>query len=120
MKKHLILWCSVLLMMELIAFPNESVKSSTELTGQIVYLGKAKVYINLGTSDGIKPGMVFVVYHILESKKDPSTGEVTDEVSEPVAEISVVEVKEKASTCIVVTKLSVKHGIVIQDIVKLK
>lgn len=120
MRKPLVLWCSVFFMMALIAFPNVIVEPSTELTGQIVYLSQTKVYINLGSSDGIKPGMVFLVYHASDSVKDQSAGEASDAASEPVAEISVVEVKEKASTCIVVTKLSTKYGIAVQDIVKPK
>ncbi len=90
------------------------------LTGQIAYVSGSKVYINLGSSNGVKPGMVFTVYHILDLVKDPSTGEVIDEVSEPVAEITVTEVKEKASTCTVTTKLSVKYEIAVQDQVKQK
>lgn len=90
------------------------------LTGLIAYVSGTKVYINLGSSDGVKPGMVFVVYHILDLVKDPATGEVIDEVSEPVAEISVNEVKEKASTCTVTTKLSSNYGIAVQDKVKQK
>lgn len=90
------------------------------LTGLIAYVNGLKVYINLGSSDGVKPGMSFVVYHIIDLVKDPSTGEVIDEVSEPVAEISVTEVKEKASTCTVTTKLSTKYEIAVQDKVQQK
>ena len=39
--------------------------------------------------------MVFVVLHVLDLVKDPATGEVIDEISEPIAEITVSEVKEK-------------------------
>jgi len=91
-----------------------------QLTGLIAYISGVKIYINLGSSDGIRPGMIFTVYRVLDVVKDPSTGEVIDEVSEPIAEISVTEVKEKASTCIVTTKLTEKYTIAIQDQVQLK
>lgn len=92
-----------------------NVAPDAELTGLVAYVSETKIYINLGSSDGIKPGMLFEVYHILDLVKDPATGEVIDEISEPVAEISVIEVKEKASTCTVTSKLSAKYEIAIQD-----
>jgi curli biogenesis system outer membrane secretion channel CsgG len=91
-----------------------------EASGLVAYVLGEKVYINLGSSDGIKPGMVFVVYHILDFVKDPLTGEVIDEISEPVAEITVAEVKEKASTCMITTRLSSRYEIAIQDKVEPK
>ncbi len=90
------------------------------LTGLVAYVSGSKIYINLGSSDGVQPGMVFVVYHIIDLVKDPLTGEVIDEISEPVAEITVTEVKEKASTCTITTKLSSKYAIAVQDKVQQK
>jgi curli biogenesis system outer membrane secretion channel CsgG len=91
-----------------------------ETSGIVAYVLGEKVYINLGASDGIKPGMVFVVYHILDLVKDPLTGEIIDEISEPIAEITVAEVKEKASTCIITTRLNSQYNIAIQDKVEPK
>lgn len=90
------------------------------LTGQVAYVGGGKVYINLGASDGIQPGMVFTVCHLLDLVLDPATGEVIDEIFEPIAEITVAEVKERASTCTITVKLSSKFGIAVQDKVRLK
>ncbi len=91
-----------------------------KLTGAVAYAGGDRVIINLGSSFGIKTGMVFVVQHVLEVVKDPATGEFIDEVSEAVAEIKVTEVKEKSATCTVVTKLSSKYAIAVQDKVEQK
>jgi curli biogenesis system outer membrane secretion channel CsgG len=91
-----------------------------EMSGLVAYVLGEKIYINLGYSDGIKPGMTFVVYHIIDLVKDPLTGEIIDEISEPVAEIAVTEIKEKASTCIITTRLSTRFEIAVQDKVQLK
>ncbi|NLW49146.1 MAG: hypothetical protein GXY86_17660 [Firmicutes bacterium] len=99
------------------AYRNEE---PVETSGLVAYVLGEKVYINLGSSDGIKPGMVFVVYHIFDFVKDPLTGEIIDEISEPIAEITVAEVKEKASTCIITTRLNSQYDIAIQDKVEPK
>lgn len=91
-----------------------------EISGLVAYVFGEKIYINLGHSDGVKPGMTFVVYHIIDLVKDPLTGEIIDEISEPVAEIAVTEIKEKASTCIITTRLSTRFEIAVQDKVQLK
>lgn len=90
------------------------------LTGQVAYVAGNKIYINLGSSDGVQPGMVFVVYHLIDLVKDPQTGEIIDEISEPVAEVTVAEVKTKAATCTVTAKLSAKYTIAVQDKVQQK
>lgn len=77
-----------------------------------------KVYITAGTRDGVKPGMIFEVHHILRVVKDPSTNEVIDYVTEPVATISVTDVKEKSATCVIVSRLSSKYSITAKDLVK--
>jgi curli biogenesis system outer membrane secretion channel CsgG len=73
------------------------------LTGLIAYVSPARIIINLGANDNIEPGMIFEVQHVSGVIKDPASGEVIDEISEIVAEISVVEVKEKSSTCKIIS-----------------
>lgn len=90
------------------------------LTGTVFYAKDNRVIINIGSGEGVQVGMVFVVNHVIELVKDPDTGEVVDEVSEPVAEITVTEVKEKTSTCSVTKKLSNQYPIVVKDSVKQK
>ncbi|NLW47040.1 MAG: hypothetical protein GXY86_06855 [Firmicutes bacterium] len=91
-----------------------------KLTGSVAYASGSKVIINVGSSAGIKPEMVFVVRHVLEVVKDPETGEVIDEVTEAVAEIKVTEVKDKSATCTVLKKLSSNLAIAVGDKVEQK
>jgi curli biogenesis system outer membrane secretion channel CsgG len=93
---------------------------SSTLVGTVFYAKDNKVIINIGSSDEVQMGMVFIVDHIIDVVKDPDTGEVVDEVTEPVAEITVSEVKEKTATCVVTTKLSKKYPIAVKDKVKQK
>lgn len=89
------------------------------ITGMIAYVRADKIIINVGQKHGVKPGMVFKVAHKLETIKDPVTGEEIGEVTEPIAEIAVLEVKEKSATCKIVTKFS-DRDIVVSDLVESK
>lgn len=91
-----------------------------KLAGAVAYASGNRVIINLGSTSGIKPEMVFVVKHVLEVVKDPATGEIIDEVTEAVAEIKVAEVKEKSATCTVLTKLSSSYPVAVGDKVEQK
>ncbi len=86
-----------------------------KLTGTVAYASGNRVIINIGSAAGVKPGMIFVVKHMLEVVKDPATGEIIDEVTEAVAEIKVAEVKEKSATCTVLTKLSSDYPVAVGD-----
>jgi curli biogenesis system outer membrane secretion channel CsgG len=87
----------------------------SKLSGTVAYAGNGKVIINIGLESGIKPGMIFIVQHVLEVVKDPNTGEVIDEVTEPIAEIKATDVKEKSTTCAVSTKLNTSYEIKVGD-----
>ena len=63
--------------------------------------------------------MIFGVYRVKNIIKDPKTGEVIDEDTEEIAEISVSEVKEKSATCVIMRKLS-PRPIAVQDKVEQK
>lgn len=88
------------------------------LNGRVFYSSGRKVIINLGANDGVTPGMIFIVDHVLDDVRDPNTGELVDEVTEPVAEIIVGEVKDKTSTCTVKRYINAKFPISIRDKVK--
>ena len=90
------------------------------ISGMVAYASANKVIINIGSGDGVQNGMTFVIYHVIEVVKDPKTGEIIDEVTEPVAEIAVTEVKDKSSTCAVMTRLSSRYSIANGDSVKQK
>jgi hypothetical protein len=90
------------------------------LSGFVADVFGNKVYLTVGAADGVHPGMAFTVNHVIRVVKNPKTGEVIDHITEPVAEISVAEVKEKSSVCVVVTRLNTHYGIAPNDLVQLK
>lgn len=92
----------------------------SSLSGKVAEVYGSKIYINIGSQDGVQKGMVFIVKHIVKIVKDPSTGDVLDYITEPVAEISVSEVKDKSATCIVKRKLSTKYAIASKDFIEQK
>jgi hypothetical protein len=57
---------------------------------------------------------------VIRKVKNPATGEVIDHITEPVAEITITEVKEKSAVGVVSTWLSTRHGISTGDIAKEK
>lgn len=87
----------------------------SKLTGFVAYAGDSKVILNIGAKDGVKEGMVFKVLHIIAEIKDPETGEIIDEISEAIAEVKVVEVKEKSATCSIEKKLSTEFAIAVRN-----
>lgn len=97
-------------------FGNSDVAPPTpdKLTGSVAYASGDKVIINLGSKDGITPGMTFTVVKVLKEVRDPDTNEVIDNVTETIAEIQVSEVKEKSSTCLVTERFS-NRGIDVKD-----
>lgn len=90
------------------------------ISGMIAYVSADRIIINVGKKDGVETGMVFKVAHKLAALKDPATGEVIGEATEPIAEISVIEVKEKSASCKIVTKLTDDYEIAVSDIVETK
>lgn len=90
---------------------------AVKLRGVVAYASGDRVIINIGSSAGVKPDMVFVVNRVLEVVKDPITDEVIDEVTEMVAEIKVTEVKEKSATCTVLQKLSSNLTAAVGDVI---
>ncbi|NLY75543.1 MAG: hypothetical protein GX075_09595 [Firmicutes bacterium] len=90
------------------------------ITGMVAYVMPDRIIINVGRRDGVEPGMVFKVAHKITTLKDPVTNEAIGEVTEPVAEISVVEVKEKSATCVILNKLSEVYEIAVADPVESK
>lgn len=71
-------------------------------TGAVVMNNNGNIYINRGTREGIKVGQEFVV-GTAEILRDPTTGEVLDEMVTEAARISVVSVKEKVAICQVIS-----------------
>ena len=70
----------------------------------------SKVYLNIGSKDGVKVGMFFAIERVTEEVKDPDTGEVLDVVTEPVCEIKIAEVKESSSNGTVISGKTPEKG----------
>lgn len=90
------------------------------LKGVVAYASGDRVIINIGSTAGVKQDMVFVVKRVLEVVKDPISGEVIDEVTEVLAEIKVIEVKDKSATCTVLQTLNRSLTTAVGDIVEQK
>jgi curli biogenesis system outer membrane secretion channel CsgG len=91
------------------------------LSGLVAYASPDRIIINLGTKDGVEQGMVFVVTHKIQDVMDPTDPTIViDEISEPIAEITVSDVKEKTATCSLTNPLNPNYKITINDKVKSK
>ncbi len=77
--------------------------ATAAIKGKVATVSGGKVYLNIGSKDGVKVGMVFVIERVTEEVKDPDTGEVLDVVTDKVCEIKIVEVKEMSSNGTVTT-----------------
>lgn len=102
------------------AYASGGPSQPAKLSGVVAYASGNRVIINIGSSSGVNQDMVFVVSKVLEVVKDPTTGEVIDEVTEAVAEIKVTEVKDKSATCTVLKKLSSDFTTAVGDKVEQK
>jgi curli biogenesis system outer membrane secretion channel CsgG len=86
------------------------------INGLVAYADPNRgVYINVASGDGVTKGMVFIVHHVIEEIKDPKTGEVLDVISEKIARITVSEVREKLSVCVVTTLLNENYEVAVGD-----
>lgn len=93
---------------------------SLALTGTVFYAKDNKIIINIGSNDGVQQGMIFTVEHVIDVVQDPDTGEIVDRVTEPVAEYTVSEVKDKTATCVLVNRINNHYPITVKDVVKQK
>lgn len=81
-------------------------------TGTVILTKGAIVYVNRGEREGVSVGQTFDVGKV-EVLRDPDTGEVLDQSVEKLATIKAVKVKQKISTCKVISGESVKKGMTI-------
>jgi len=88
------------------------------ITGYVAFANPNRgIYLNIGKNAGVMVGMNFLVTHIVEEIKDPKTGEVLDQISEPVAEVTITEVRERVCVCVVLNKLSANYEVTVGDVV---
>lgn len=90
------------------------------ISGMIAYVSADRIVINVGRKDGVEMGMVFKVARKLATLTDPDTGQIIGEATEPVAEITVIEVKEKSASCKIVTRLTNDYEIAVSDLIETK
>ncbi len=80
--------------------------------GSVVLAKEDRVIVNRGTRDGVTVGMQFKVGSV-EELVDPDSGEVLDSEMTTVAELEATEVKEKVTTCKILTGSGIDKGMTI-------
>lgn len=100
--------------------PSGKERGNYQLTGKVFYAAGDRVILGIGKNDGVNVGNIFVVEHVIDEVKDPDTGEVVDTVTEVIAEIRVVEVKDKTAICQVTSHFNTKYKIEVKDVVRQK
>jgi curli biogenesis system outer membrane secretion channel CsgG len=83
-------------------------------TGRVVEVAGDQVFINAGSTDGIKVGDSFVVAGVVRQLTDPSTGALLGVVEQKLGEIRIVSTQEKFSVAAMTTPFQTKRG----DLVK--
>ena len=83
-------------------------------TARVVEVAGDQVYINAGTSAGLKPGDLFTVTAVVKELTDPDSGAVLATVEDTRGEIEVVSVQEKLSIARMRMPFETKRG----DLVK--
>ncbi|MGD8401467.1 MAG: CsgG/HfaB family protein [Bacillota bacterium] len=89
-----------------------------QISGKVATVYGSKVYLNIGSKDGVFPGMRFKVYHIVRTVKDPNTGKILDYITEPIAYIAVVSVKRDSAVCALKSRINSKYRVRRNDVVK--
>jgi curli biogenesis system outer membrane secretion channel CsgG len=88
------------------------------ISGKVATIYGSKIYLNVGSRNGVQPGMWFKVYRVIKTVKDPNSGKIIDYITEPIAKIAVVSVKRDSAICTVKTRINAQYRIAAKDIVK--
>jgi curli biogenesis system outer membrane secretion channel CsgG len=88
------------------------------ISGTVAEIYGNKIYINVGAANGVRTGMMFKVYHIMRVVRDPHTRRVIDYITEPIAKISVIKVRNNTSVCVIYSRINAKYRVQVKDIVK--
>jgi len=83
-------------------------------TGRVVEVSGGQVYINAGSTAGLKPGDLFAVSTVVKELTDPSSGELLGIEEAKLGEIEVTNVQEKYSIAQMRVPFQAKRG----DLVK--
>jgi curli biogenesis system outer membrane secretion channel CsgG len=90
----------------------------SSISGLVAEIYGSKIYINVGAAQGVRPGMMFTVYHIMRVVRDPNTKKIIDYITEPIAKIAVAKVRNNTSICTIYSRLNAKYRVQVKDIVK--
>jgi len=86
-----------------------------EVRGLVADVDGTSVILNVGSSHGVKAGDVLNALRITRTVKDPATGEVLREVTEPVGQVRIDEVDERSSVGTVVSGAGIEVGDMIKN-----
>ena len=70
----------------------ESLGAAAVTAGKVAKVGEGKVYISIGSTDGVKEGDQYTVYHLGEAITDPDTGKVLGQEKTRLGTLTVTKV----------------------------
>jgi curli biogenesis system outer membrane secretion channel CsgG len=85
-----------------------------KVEGLVAFVDGGLVIINVGSKNGVESGMELSVERIKTSVKDPATGKVLREITDPIGTIRITQVDEASAEATVVSG----NGIQVKDVVK--
>lgn len=89
---------------------------SRPIVGKITSVYSDQISLNIGADDGIRPGMHFKVYHVIDRIDDHNDGRIL--ITEPIAKISVVSVKRESAICKITSRIDFQSRAVVNDFVR--
>jgi curli biogenesis system outer membrane secretion channel CsgG len=74
-----------------------------KVNGLVAYVDAGLVIINIGSKNGVEPGMELSVERIKTTVKDPATGKVLREITDPIGTIRVTKVDDASAEATVIS-----------------
>jgi hypothetical protein len=84
-----------------------------KVRGLVAYVNGGLVIINIGSKNGVESGMELSVERVKATVKDPATGKVLREISDPIGSIRVTKVDDASAEATVISG----SGIQVEDVV---
>jgi curli biogenesis system outer membrane secretion channel CsgG len=84
--------------------------------GKVTTVYKDQVYIDVGSADGVRTGMDFKVYKVIDIVNENHDGKIL--FTEPIAMISVVSVKRENAICTINSRIDFKFHTAVNDFVR--
>ena len=89
--------------------------TAVEVRGMVADVSGATVILNVGMSQGVKPGSVLKVLRVARVVKDPASGKVLKEITEDVGQIKIDEADASSSTGKIIAGSDVKVGDLVRN-----